>query len=36
MHDGIIYENLLLISESLDVINKRVSSIDQPDDLAQN
>ncbi|MCF8089308.1 MAG: DUF86 domain-containing protein [Desulfotignum sp.] len=36
MHDGIIYENLLLISESLDVINKRFSSIDQPDDLVMD
>jgi uncharacterized protein with HEPN domain len=36
MHDGIIYENLLLISESLDVINKRFSSINHPDDLVMD
>jgi len=36
MSDGIIYENLLLISESLDVINKRFSSINQPDDLVMD
>ena len=36
MHDGIIYENLFLISESLDVINKRFSSINHPDDLVMD
>ena len=36
MSDGIIHENLLLISESLDVINKRFSSINKPDDLVMD
>lgn len=36
MPDGIIHENLLLISESLDVINKRFSSINSPDDLVMD
>ena len=36
MHDGIIYENLLLISESLDVINKRFLNINHPDDLVMD
>ncbi len=33
MSDGVISENLLLISESLDLINKRFASITKPDDL---
>lgn len=33
MPDEIISENLLLISESLDLINKRFASITQPDDF---
>jgi hypothetical protein len=36
MSDEIIHENLLLISESLDVINKRFSSINTPDDLVMD
>jgi len=36
MSDVIIHENLLLISESLDVINKRFSSINTPDDLVMD
>lgn len=33
MPDEIILENLQLISESLDLINKRFSNINQPDDF---
>jgi len=33
MSDEIISENLLLISESLNLINKRFVNINQPDDL---
>ncbi|WP_457553605.1 HepT-like ribonuclease domain-containing protein [Desulfobacula sp.] len=33
MPDVIISENLMLIVESLDLINKRFASINQPDDL---
>jgi len=33
MSDEIISENLLLISESLDLINKRFVNVNQPDDL---
>ncbi len=33
MHDEIILENLQLISESLDLINKRFSNIHHPDDF---
>ncbi len=36
MSDEIIHENLLLISESLDVINKRFSNINTPDDLVMD
>jgi uncharacterized protein with HEPN domain len=36
MSDVIIHENLQLISESIDVINKRFSSINKPDDLVMN
>jgi len=33
MHNEIIFENLKLISESLDLINKRFSNICRPDDF---
>ena len=36
MHDEVIFENLKLISESLDLITKRFSKINQPDDFVAN
>jgi len=36
MHEEILLENLNLISESIDVVTKRFSEIDVPDDLVSN
>ena len=36
MFDDVIFENLQLISESLDLINDRFSKINQPDDFVSN
>lgn len=36
MPDEIIVENLLLISESLDLVDKRFSRVTQPDDFLSN
>ncbi|MBT7259862.1 MAG: DUF86 domain-containing protein [Desulfobacula sp.] len=36
MSDKVIFENLQLISESLDLITKRFSKIKQPDDFVVN
>jgi hypothetical protein len=36
MSDEIIHENLVLISESLGVINKRFPRINTPDDLVMD
>ena len=36
MSDKIIFENLQLISESLDLIKKRFSKINRPDDFVAN
>ena len=36
MHDEVIFENLKLISGSLDLINERFSKINQPNDFVSN
>lgn len=36
MFDDVIFENLQLISESLDLIHDRFSKINQPDDFVSN
>ena len=36
MPEGIILENLQLISESLNLVNQRFSDINQPDDFVSN